>query len=1365
MRPSRICQIIVSLLFILTSYSLVYSQTHSKCGSNPVALSSNCMDACVVCDLNGVSARTLNITPGQMPPGFCTMVQHSMQWLAFIAGSANLSINVAVSSCMQANGVEMGIYASDDCQTFRLISNCNTNMFANQTWPFSTTEPLKIGCVYYLVFDGNGPNECNVDFVVTSGSTLAPVPNTSAKISGKKLVCKGETIDYMIATINGACTYEWRVENGTLNFSKDNQAQVTWDQPGKGKICVMGSNICNTGNEVCLDVEIGDETPLQEFGPYYVCFGGSHKFNNLFLTAGTWNYFYKNRFGCDSNITVIVEEFDQIQTFLDTFLCYPDSFKIGTNNYDSAGIYKQTFKSKRAPFCDSVLYINLVYSKLKSIPNKSNDISCTDTLITLFADSSLIPKNGIIKRYWINNSGDTLGTGNQIFVSQAGIYKLVLINEVDSIHRCISNQSIIVKGSKNNPDLVLLDSLSFCIGDTLFLNKIRIADKNNTNASYNYFWDQSTSPVNQIDAAFILLNVDTTIYLKASNGTCEDVLPLPIKIINKDYFTFRDSSFCDGSLVNLLDLDFTKQGLFFGGPIFYSCPLADSLCLIQNKLIQLNQDTIIYVFPDSARCPEITTLKLYVNPYPTVGFITDQSHYCLDDTARISWIQFDSLTNYELSIDQNQILLTPGTTTILYPLIDTGLHAICLKADRKTCVDSSCNSILVHAPPNLPSPVCFSTDSSILFNWNKYTGEDYSVEVIQGGNYILLSDTSVFFPNLNRGETIKIRIHASNPYCKELVSEIECQSKTCPPIQLFIDPVDTICLSSNTSKIVLTAKTNPINQIGFFNWKGPGIVDTVAGIFDPVVAGAGNHRIFSTLDINGCKYFDSRLIIVRKNPFSDFLIDSVACQDSSILIRFTGNNADSSRFNWQLDGGLFQFIVPDKELSVTWHTPGIKQLRLLLNFNTCFSESFKSIEILDHLPKPVIDCESTDSTITFKWNKAARVKKYRINVLNGNTGMFLNDTIYLIRKRFFNDSASIQLTLEDSGPCSEISSDIAWCKSPDCPPKNITIDTSFEICLSNPVLINLNSWLKDPVINSQWAGEGIQNGTINTQSLKLGTHNYILEANDFGCKYKDSIQLTIHPSPVINELVHTEIRCSPNPQTGSLIFEKIISSKLPLRYALDGGSFSFSNSFQQISAGSHVFSIIDSLGCQTDTLIIWKAPEVPTIELGPDLEIFKGELVNLNALISGSYQQIDWRSSQILSCTNCTNPRLQPQQNMIIYCLISNKDGCTALDSISIRIIDNKVFVPNVFSPNGDNINDIFTVFGSANTIKLLEIFDRWGNRVYSNKDFLANGLGGGWNGRFNEQYCLPGVYVYYAIVSFEKGPDIQIKGDLQLLR
>ena len=53
-----------------------------------------------------------------MPPGFCTVhgtTQHAVACF-LLPARRSLNINVAVSSCMQANGVEMGIYASSDCR-------------------------------------------------------------------------------------------------------------------------------------------------------------------------------------------------------------------------------------------------------------------------------------------------------------------------------------------------------------------------------------------------------------------------------------------------------------------------------------------------------------------------------------------------------------------------------------------------------------------------------------------------------------------------------------------------------------------------------------------------------------------------------------------------------------------------------------------------------------------------------------------------------------------------------------------------------------------------------------------------------------------------------------------------------------------------------------------------------------------------------------------------------------------------------------------------------------------------------------------------------------------------------------------------
>lgn len=120
-----------------------------------------------------------------------------------------------------------------------------------------------------------------------------------------------------------------------------------------------------------------------------------------------------------------------------------------------------------------------------------------------------------------------------------------------------------------------------------------------------------------------------------------------------------------------------------------------------------------------------------------------------------------------------------------------------------------------------------------------YTGETYKIDTILGGPFNRLSDTSIYFYNLNRGQTIKIRIRSSNPYCIEQIAEIECQSKTCPSAIVDIIPIDTLCIDANSTAIQLNTNTSP-NQIGgIWNWRGPGIIDSISGLFHPAIAGPG----------------------------------------------------------------------------------------------------------------------------------------------------------------------------------------------------------------------------------------------------------------------------------------------------------------------------------------------------------------------------------------------------------------------------------------------------------------------------------------------------------------------------------------------
>lgn len=96
------------------------------------------------------------------------------------------------------------------------------------------------------------------------------------------------------------------------------------------------------------------------------------------------------------------------------------------------------------------------------------------------------------------------------------------------------------------------------------------------------------------------------------------------------------------------------------------------------------------------------------------------------------------------------------------------------------------------------------------------------------------------------------------------------------------------------------------------------------------------------------------------------------------------------------------------------------------------------------------------------------------------------------------------------------------------------------------------------------------------------------------------------------------------------------------------------------------------------------------------------------------------------------------------------------------------VFIPNAFSPNEDALNDYFTIFGSNEYVKkinLMRIFNRFGDLVFEAKDFSCNQPQEGWNGKMNDKILSPDVFVYYAEVEFLDNTVKIFKGDVTLLK
>jgi gliding motility-associated-like protein len=115
-------------------------------------------------------------------------------------------------------------------------------------------------------------------------------------------------------------------------------------------------------------------------------------------------------------------------------------------------------------------------------------------------------------------------------------------------------------------------------------------------------------------------------------------------------------------------------------------------------------------------------------------------------------------------------------------------------------------------------------------------------------------------------------------------------------------------------------------------------------------------------------------------------------------------------------------------------------------------------------------------------------------------------------------------------------------------------------------------------------------------------------------------------------------------------------------------------------------------------------------------------------------------------------------------CLVAqNKNGCTDTTCKEITVYDIICLAPvNVFTPDGDGINDIFTFDFYAKSISTFHcvIVDRWGNTK-----FEMNSLEDGWNGKDKTgDQCRDGVYFYTYDAVSDNGTALQGQGTVQLL-
>jgi gliding motility-associated-like protein len=201
--------------------------------------------------------------------------------------------------------------------------------------------------------------------------------------------------------------------------------------------------------------------------------------------------------------------------------------------------------------------------------------------------------------------------------------------------------------------------------------------------------------------------------------------------------------------------------------------------------------------------------------------------------------------------------------------------------------------------------------------------------------------------------------------------------------------------------------------------------------------------------------------------------------------------------------------------------------------------------------------------------------------------------------------------------------------------------------------------------------------------------------------------------------------------------------------------------------------VTDINGCQNSTIYLVNAYPVPVADFNfaPIKPIINLDEVSFtDASYNATIQTWNWYFySNASNTSNLQNPNFYyPEAGTYPVTLVVKSDhGC--MDTITKTIVvgeDYGIYVPNAFTPNADGLNDVFQPKGFGITKYQLQIFDRWGERIFETKNFEQ-----GWDGRFKskgldyEKTCEQGVYTWLINVTNVFGKATELKGHVTLIK
>jgi gliding motility-associated-like protein len=760
--------------------------------------------------------------------------------------------------------------------------------------------------------------------------------------------------------------------------------------------------------------------------------------------------------------------------------------------------------------------------------------------------------------------------------------------------------------------------------------------------------------------------------------------------------------------------------------------------------ITVNQsNTYTLIVTDAVNtCTSATTANVTQNTVaPTVSAGSNQTLTCSSPSVQligssspstgvtVSWLggvcgSTNSFTTnacaagtYTLVVTNNTNGCSSSSTVQVIP--DVNLPSI--SATPSGSLNCTTNSVQI---------VASTTVSPVTYTWS-------------GGGIVSGNGTATI--TVNQGGVYQLTVTNTSNGCSSSTVISVTENTTAPTVAAS----STGTLDCNNATIQITSTVNPtsvtylwVPSSGIVSGQGTGTITVnQPNTYTLIVTDAVN-TCTSATTANVTQNTVAPVVTAGTNP-------TLTCASTSVSIGASSNPNTNVSVNWSGPNvcGATNTFTTDAcaagtyTIVVTDNTNGCSSSATIAvipdaNIPVVTANSSGSITCIN--PTVEVVATTTASPVSYTWNGSGLVSgantstavvnqsgTYTVVVMNTSNGCIATQTV--------------NVAIDTNSPSVSLS---ASSQSISC--TNGTVDISVSPA--------------NATYSYNWSGSGAFSGqgTATISTTNSGTYQVVVTNTVNGCSTTQNINIGFDNNLVLS-ITGSTIVCQ-----GSNIN---LNASGANTYTWTDGTNTYTTSFVNIPATSSVtFVVTGSSGScsNTQTIMVNVTPSVNVnVSSIPNNSINIGEQVQLNASGASSYT---WTPITGLSCANCANPIANPVVTTD-YCVTGISANGVCSDSACIRIyVDDRcpeLFVPNVFSPNGDTKNDKLCIKGTRCVKEFqIVIFNRWGEKVYESTDKDAC-----WDGTYNGKDMSGATFVYYIKGLTLKNELIDKKGNITIVK